>query len=184
MSEELPTAADLVAHPERIPDVAPIQIPTILAQLATVTAALAARGALPPTPSAGSEQADRLLTVPEAAKRLQFGTAYVYELVRRRRLPAIREGKYVRISERTLSAWIESHEAGLDDSIYDRYSQPHDGGRAPRAKKRSGRHTNGSGREDRRQRQYSSPVRTRRVEDPGTRGAANEMPGREADNNS
>jgi excisionase family DNA binding protein len=181
MSEESPTAADLVAHPERIPDVAPIQIPTILAQLATVTAAVAARGALRPTQSAGSEQADRLLTVPEAAKRLQFGIAYVYELVRRQRLPAIREGKYVRISERTLSAWIKSHEAGLDESTYDRYSQPHDN-RAPRAKKRSGRHTSDLA-EKIRQRQYTSPVRARRVEDPGTRGAANEMPSREADSN-
>ena len=51
--------------------------------------------------------AERMLTVPEVASRLTFKPAYVYEL-RLRRLPAVRQGKYVRVRESDLVAWIES----------------------------------------------------------------------------
>jgi hypothetical protein len=43
MSEQFLSAADLVAHPERIADVAPAAIPAILAQLAAAQAQLATR---------------------------------------------------------------------------------------------------------------------------------------------
>jgi excisionase family DNA binding protein len=106
MSGEFLTAADLVAHPERIADVAPTQIPTILAQLTTLTAALAARSALPSAPSAASEQGDRLLTVKEAAALLQMSVDFL------RRSPVarplrVRVGRELRFSARAIDAFIE-----------------------------------------------------------------------------
>jgi DNA binding domain, excisionase family len=53
-----------------------------------------------------------LLTVPEAARRLHFRPAYVYELVRKGSLEAVHAGKYVRISEAALAAWKEGHVEG------------------------------------------------------------------------
>ena len=45
-----------------------------------------------------SPEPDRLLAVAKVAEILEFTEQYVYELIRRGHLPAVRSGKYVRVS--------------------------------------------------------------------------------------
>jgi excisionase family DNA binding protein len=42
---------------------------------------------------------DRLLDVPTVAGRLELKSSYIYELARRRGIPSIRVGKFIRIRE-------------------------------------------------------------------------------------
>ena len=52
---------------------------------------------------------DKLLTVPEAALKLQVACSFVYERTRRNDMPGmVRIGKYVRIRESALQEFIES----------------------------------------------------------------------------
>ena len=52
---------------------------------------------------------EKLLTVSEVAKRLQFRPPYVYELIRKGALGAVRAGKYVRVPETSLRLWQRQH---------------------------------------------------------------------------
>jgi excisionase family DNA binding protein len=49
---------------------------------------------------------EQLLTVPEAAKRLRLTEQYIYSLIRQRELSAVRQGRYVRLRESDLNAWM------------------------------------------------------------------------------
>ena len=49
---------------------------------------------------------DVLLTLPQVAERLAIPTGYAYELARRDVLPVVRFGKYVRVSQTSLTRWI------------------------------------------------------------------------------
>lgn len=49
---------------------------------------------------------DVLLTLPQVAERLAIPTGHAYELARREVLPVVRFGKYVRVSEVSLTRWM------------------------------------------------------------------------------
>jgi len=67
---------------------------------------------------------DTLITVYQAAERLSFTTQYVYELIRKGQLQAIRNGKYVRILNSDLDAWIErNREKGIESQLYNRLDE-------------------------------------------------------------
>jgi hypothetical protein len=103
------TAAELVAHPERIADVDPSAVPALLVQLATATAALAARL---PVSANGHQQGcgdtpdgDRLLNAKEAAVILKMSQDFL------RKSPVARPfrvyvGRELRFSARGIETFI------------------------------------------------------------------------------
>jgi len=101
---------------------APEAVPPLLAQLAALQSAITARllGVASPEASPGRDPAeDRPLTVPEVALHLQVGKAYVYDLIRRGELGALRFGKYVRVPPAALREWEARHqEKALDRGAY------------------------------------------------------------------
>ena len=109
--------ADIVDHPEQAGKVPAEAIPALLAQIAAVQSALAARLLSPfvdrPHNSGNSGtdcgHTDQLLTVAEASSLLAFKPAYLYELVRQGRFPAVRQGKYIRICVADLQRWIQQN---------------------------------------------------------------------------
>lgn len=50
----------------------------------------------------------QLLTVDQAAERLNVSTRFVRRLVDERRVPYLKIGKFVRFAEDELDAWIEA----------------------------------------------------------------------------
>ncbi len=52
--------------------------------------------------------ADPLVTPEDIAKRLQTTVRHIHELLRTKQIPGIKLGKLWRVTERDLSAWIES----------------------------------------------------------------------------
>jgi excisionase family DNA binding protein len=117
--------ADIVDHPERTGEIPIEAIPPLLAQLAAAQSALAARllssasnrlgdgGKIP----ADQGHAEQLMTVAEAATQLALKPAYVYELVRQVLLPAVRQGKYIRIRCADLRSWIMQHRKKAIDML-------------------------------------------------------------------
>jgi excisionase family DNA binding protein len=105
-------------------------------QTALLGRALAAGSSGGPTPLAD----EPLLTVPEVARRLCFAEAYVYELIRLGRLPAVRAGKYVRIRPASLREWVAARE-GLDSDGAAAYGPRHGPGSGSPTAARSGRPT-------------------------------------------
>jgi len=108
----------LLEDPSRLAEVPPDAIPPLLAQLAALQSALAARLlAAPPQdgqPGTAAEAA-RLLTIPEVADLLTLPRGRVYELGRQGRLPIVRIGKYVRVRLADLREWVaRHHEKELD----------------------------------------------------------------------
>ncbi len=55
-----------------------------------------------------SPEPDRLLAVAKVAEILEFTEQYVYELIRRGHLPAVRSGKYVRVSASAVDSFIKN----------------------------------------------------------------------------
>ena len=102
-------ALQILARPERAAEIALENIPAILGRLEQAQAALWTRiftaGSARPDSQAAPAR-EELLTVPEVAKRLRFTRAYLYEAVRRGDLDAVRKGKYVRIRQADLDAWL------------------------------------------------------------------------------
>jgi len=97
----MPTLGDLAAHPERINELAPEAARVLLIQLATLQAPLLVRAF---AGRAGAE-ADELLTVDVAAKRLGFSEDWLYHHAGK--LPfTVRVGRQVRFSARRLEAYI------------------------------------------------------------------------------
>jgi excisionase family DNA binding protein len=98
---------------EALDGVPPEALPSLALHLAALQGRVAARMAVAPAnaPSSapGREGDCRLLPVPEVANELRVAPAYVYELIRRGRFPAIRFGKYVRVRADDLRAWIATH---------------------------------------------------------------------------
>jgi len=161
--------ADILVNPERASEIPTEAIPPLLAQLAAVQSALAARlldakNSDPRQPQ--SDWEDRLITVDEAATQLSFTSQYLYELIRKGLLPAIRQGKYLRIRLSDLSAWIDKHcERGLDKGLYRMYSSGYGRQRTPRNSKVSRPHTGANSGADRGHLKHGGQVGTRRGED-------------------
>lgn len=59
-----------------------------------------------PNQTADGHEQDQLLTIPQVAERLAIPTGHAYELARRDVLPVVRVGKYVRVSQASLTKWI------------------------------------------------------------------------------
>jgi excisionase family DNA binding protein len=98
--------ADIILEHALVSELAVDVIPTLLAALESIRAALWFRlltGGAPQVHSGG--RPGELLTVREAADLMKLRPQYVYELVRQGRLPAVREGKYVRIPRKGLEEW-------------------------------------------------------------------------------
>lgn len=97
------TTADLIAA---IADLDPADVPAVLA-------AVAARLAQPsPAPLPLNPECDvsQLLTVPQAAALLGYRPSYLYEMLRRGDLPAVRDRKFVRIRQSAINDYISAHE--------------------------------------------------------------------------
>lgn len=54
-------------------------------------------------------QAERLLTVPEVAERLNTGERMARRLIAERRLPTVKVGRHVRVRSSDLEQWIENN---------------------------------------------------------------------------
>ena len=81
----------------------------ITAHAAIITALLTGVGKPGSEPTQSAAEAERLLTVPDVARRLGVPPPHVYELARRRAIPTCRLGRYVRIPARELGEWIQQH---------------------------------------------------------------------------
>ncbi len=107
MTEQLSLDA-IASNPETATTLSLESRANLLARCASVLAALSAAASRASVPETGED--DQLLTVPEVAQLLRFDEAYVYQLARTGRLPAVRQGKYVRVRRSSLQAWITSQE--------------------------------------------------------------------------
>ena len=118
MSETPPSLDALAANPQAVATLPVEVVPALLAQLAALQTALAAR--LLTAPKGDAPFGDRCLTADEIAKRLQVPKSHVYDLIRRRLLPSIRVGdKYVRVPLPALEQWLRN---SLDGDVYNKYN--------------------------------------------------------------
>ena len=117
-----PTLRDLLEAPERVTSTQPDALASVLGELVILLARLMVQAnskALNTQPATNQDGPESLLTVREAAAVLNLQPRYIYELVRRRELPAIRVGKYVRVRRTDLHDWLERHrEEGVDAKIH------------------------------------------------------------------
>ena len=94
---------------------------------------LGSRGA--PHETADGHELDRLLTIPQVAERLAIPTGHAYELARRDVFPVVRVGKYVRVSQASLTRWI-GQQTTLERRIDNGPLGLHSGTRMPHARTR------------------------------------------------
>ena len=172
----------LIKSRDKAGELEPESIPVLMAKLASQLNALAVQwlsAGIPADSRAAGRDEDRLLTVPEAARRLAFSPNYLYELIRHKQFPSVRAGKYVRVRERDISSWIDEHRVGtVDVPVYSAYNDGND-------RRRDAAHPKGDG-------AYASRIRgprRRRAEldcapgagrngDPRAPGQAHPHPGR------
>ena len=145
---------------------------------ADLEVALIARAA---SREAKSSEPDRLLAIPKVAEVLGFTEQYVYELIRRGHLHAIRSGKYVRVSASAVDRFIrDGPNIVVDGSLYQRDNEGSgrlgaasaqdtrrlDAGGARRQGRRRAkrRRSVGAGREDRRGPDNSADTHDARVQ--------------------
>ena len=117
-----PSLDQLAADPARAAEVPVEAVPAVLATLAGIQTALAARLAAapapaPPAPAVPARRTDRLLTIREAASQLGMSTKALYH--KAHALPFVvrldDESRALRFSERGLQRYIaERLERGLD----------------------------------------------------------------------
>jgi excisionase family DNA binding protein len=88
-------------------EINPDDVPALIGDLARITEVARRRLLVPPAPSPVAGR--RLLEVPEVAARLAFKEPYVYELIRSGELRAVPYGKYVRVEEAEVDAFIDRH---------------------------------------------------------------------------
>jgi excisionase family DNA binding protein len=104
-----PTLRELLEEPERARSLPPESMAAILGELVLLFTRVLLQASTTPrtTQATNPEDPDRLLTVRETAALLSVRSAHVYELIRTRRLPALRVGRYVRVRSHDLQDWIE-----------------------------------------------------------------------------
>lgn len=113
---------------------------------------------------AASTEPDRLLAIPKVAEILEFTEQYVYELIRRGHLPAVRSGKYVRVSASAVDSFMKNGPRNaVDTGLYHGYSVVR--GRARAAPAQDARKANASGprRPARRRAEHSGPMGAERA---------------------
>jgi excisionase family DNA binding protein len=96
------TTSDLIAA------IADMDLADAPAVLAAVAARLAHARPLP-EPQVTPDM-DVLLSVTETAKLLSYRASYVYEMLRRGDLPAVRDRKFVRVRQSAVNEYIAQHE--------------------------------------------------------------------------
>lgn len=62
-----------------------------------------------PHDTADVQEPNRLLTIPQVAELLAIPKGHAYDLARRDVLPVVRFGKYVRVTQASLTKWIGQH---------------------------------------------------------------------------
>ncbi len=113
-----PSLDELVRDPNRAANLPPEARASVLLRCAAVLAALSAPMVdltvvaqhVPTRPEQATDDT-QLLTAAQVAERTGFARSYVYQLLRRGELRAVRRGKYVRVTVAALQAWIASHSA-------------------------------------------------------------------------
>jgi len=90
---------------------APEAVAAVIGQLILLLTRLLVHASVTPdtTETAQPVALDRLLSVIEVSRILNLRPARVYDLVRRRTLPAVRAGKFIRIRPHDLRIWIEKN---------------------------------------------------------------------------
>jgi hypothetical protein len=98
---------DLVGHPERVQEVPPEALPSILLELAAIHSALAARivGSSRMTPQDTSTDLDRLVDVTKASEMLGVSADFLYTSPAVRSL-RVRVGSRVMFSQRKIQDYI------------------------------------------------------------------------------
>ena len=128
-----PTLDELVADPSKVALLSSVKRASLVGRCAAVLAALSGAmltGERPDTDLVPRTAPDRLITVQEAAELMGFAASYVYEMVRRGDLPAVRPrgGKYVRLRRAAVEQWIAANERdGVDaplNTMLSRSSEP------------------------------------------------------------
>ena len=116
-----PTLRELLEAPERARALPPEAMAAILGELVLHLARLLVmiNTRVPGTQQDPKQETqEHLLTVQQAADLLGVRPAHVYALARRRELPVIRVGKFVRIRQGDLHVYLERHrQEGVDESI-------------------------------------------------------------------
>src|SRR5229473_1952900 len=116
-----PTLRELLEAPERARALPPEAMAAILGELVLHLARLLVmiNTSLPgPQQDPKQDVQEHLLTVQQAADLLGVRPAHVYALARRRELPVIRVGKYLRIRPGDLRVWRQRHrQEGGDENI-------------------------------------------------------------------
>ena len=128
---------------------------------------------------AASPEQDRFLAIPKVAEILQFTEQYVYELIRRGHLPAVRSGKYVRVSASAVDSFMKNGPTnGVDSILYQGYSSAR--GRVPAAAAQDARRIDPGGprRHARRRAEHRGPVGAERADDHGADDATDPRDGR------
>src|SRR5262249_47867921 len=170
----VPTLDELAAEPERIRELAPDTARTLLVRLATLQPLLLAQTMMP-IPAERRDDADDLLLVPAAAKRLGIEASYLYELIRQGRVQAVHLGpKYVRLHPDVVA---EIQRNGLDSLLSHPYSSGHDERRPRGAAEATGTDAGGIRRATRRPREHAGALRARRAVNPGAGGPAGDDSG-------
>lgn len=104
---------ELAAHPERVHELPTDARRRLVPQLAGLIVLLSSNSVSPASPESAprpTKAVCKLLTVPTAAERMGFKKSYVYYLIRRGELAAVRRGRYVRVRESAIEQWIRDHE--------------------------------------------------------------------------
>ena len=109
MSSHPSRLAWLVADPDRVADVALEDVPSLMGVLAEIGARLQLRlntPSLPPQEQKPHQDEDRLLTITEAAQRINVRPRWIYSC--QKRLPFVRRlgARTLRVSEQGLEKWL------------------------------------------------------------------------------
>ena len=121
-----------------------------------------------------SSEPDRLLAIPKVAEILEFTEQYVYELIRRGHLPAVRSGKYVRVSASAIENFMKNGPAkSLDRTLYHGYSGVRGRTRASPAKDARPPNASDPRRPARRRAKHRGPMGAERALHHGADDAAN-----------
>jgi len=117
---EFPTVEEVASHPERAAGLPAEARAALLLRISAALVALSSGAAQPHvTPAAPKPPTDQtqLLTAEQVAERTGFARSYVYQLLRRGELRAVRRGKYVRVTEQALREWIDRHQEVMDSKL-------------------------------------------------------------------
>jgi len=116
------------------------------------------------------QEPDHLLTVPDAAKVLALGEAYVYDLVRRGLMPAVEIGKYRRIRRSTVETFMSA--GRVDSGLYQGYNGSHGRVRTSSAQKPGTTNAGSPRQATRRRLEYRGALGAGRAADHRADGAA------------